>query len=86
MNPIPSDLDHSPHNPHLLELIQGFKEAETALKNALNAQIDAVIDPVSLIPFLLQEAQVGIHASETRHRGLLSRLAAVVLGLWGVSW
>jgi len=71
----------SSETPSLETLIRRFREAEAALDAVLNGQVDAVIDPVTAIPILLQDAQLHLQASEARYRHLLTRNAMVVFEL-----
>jgi len=79
--------DHNASQVPLLEgvpldlLIHRFKEAESALHNALDGQIDAVLDPVTATPILLQDAQKHLVGSEARYQRLLSRSVFLVFEL-----
>lgn len=67
--------------PDLVELIRRFKEAENALQSVLNEQVDAVLDPVTGIPILLEQAWNQLRVSEARYGRLLSLVAVVIFEL-----
>jgi PAS domain S-box-containing protein len=73
--------DQLPDNPQLTGLIRLFKEAEIALQSVLHEQIDAVIDPETGIPILLEVARNHLLISEDRYRRLLSRNAVIIFEL-----
>jgi PAS domain S-box-containing protein len=61
-------------------LIRRLAEAEAALAAEVGA-VDSVIDPVTLTPILLRQAQADLAASEARYNRLVAAMSAVVFEL-----
>lgn len=63
------------------ELRRRLSEAESALRAMISGEVDAVADPRSATPVLLQEAQAALRESEARYRELVAQSPAIVCEL-----
>jgi PAS domain S-box-containing protein len=62
----------------ITELVKRLAETETALEDAVDGQVDAVIIPESATPYLLHRAQQALRENEKSLRLLVEQLPALV--------
>jgi PAS domain S-box-containing protein len=66
---------------HLRDITQKLAEAEATIEALLSGQIDAVVDPKSKTPLLLNKAQEALRASEERYRRIVETANE---GIWTI--
>jgi PAS domain S-box-containing protein len=81
----PFDGNLEPISPLVIDQVNRLShqmvETEAALEKIISSEVDAVIDPVSSAPVLLQKAQEALRKSEGRYHRLITRMLALVFEL-----
>lgn len=70
-----------PRDEEIEALTRRLSETEAALQAMISGEVDAVADPGSADPVLLQKAQAALRESEARYRELVAQSPAIVCEL-----